>query len=152
MLPTCKVCAAEIFWAHDPENGRWIPGDPESVSGDELVHEGDRGAYLLLAPHHRRHKCGPAKFFKRAGRSEDVGPPPPPPPRPKPPPRVVASASFGSFELMMAATTLFVLPNAPKEVIRAAHRALAAMHHPDRGGDVNEMIAINLAYDRLMEG
>jgi len=51
---------------------------------------------------------------------------------------------------MMAFATLFLLPSAPKEVIRAAHRALAAIHHPDRGGNLDEMIEINLAYDKLM--
>lgn len=45
--------------------------------------------------------------------------------------------------------TLFVTPDAPKEVIMSAYRALAKLNHPDKGGDVKQMEAINLAYERI---
>lgn len=44
---------------------------------------------------------------------------------------------------------LHLLPSAPPEVIKAAYRALAQLHHPDRGGDTRTMQQINLAYDEL---
>ncbi len=41
---------------------------------------------------------------------------------------------------------LYLLPSAPVEVVKAAYRALATLHHPDHGGDVEKMKAINAAY------
>jgi hypothetical protein len=46
-------------------------------------------------------------------------------------------------------TKLHLLPSAPDEVIKAAYRALAMLYHPDRGGDVAKMQAINAAHERL---
>jgi len=45
--------------------------------------------------------------------------------------------------------TLYVYPDAPVEVIRAAYRALAIKFHPDKGGDVNVMARINHAMDKI---
>lgn len=45
--------------------------------------------------------------------------------------------------------TLYLTEDAPAEVIRAAYKALAVKHHPDRGGDVAIMQAVNAAFDRL---
>lgn len=48
---------------------------------------------------------------------------------------------------------LKVAPNAPKEVIRAAYKALSQKHHPDRNGDSSEsqrvMKIINQSYNVL---
>jgi hypothetical protein len=41
---------------------------------------------------------------------------------------------------------LYLLPSAPVEVVKAAYRALATLHHPDHGGDVEKMKIINAAY------
>lgn len=60
------------------------------------------------------------------------------------------SASLGD----PAYTALFVLPNAPFEVCKAAYRALAQMYHPDTGsGTANEemMKVINVAFDRVKQ-
>lgn len=38
-----------------------------------------------------------------------------------------------------------------REQIEDAHRRLAMKHHPDRGGDTNEMARINTARDALLE-
>jgi hypothetical protein len=48
-----------------------------------------------------------------------------------------------------AFATLYVTSDAPSEVIKAAYRALAAMHHPDKGGDAASMVRINAAYAEL---
>lgn len=44
---------------------------------------------------------------------------------------------------------LYVKPNAPKEVITAAYKALAKLYHPDTGGNAARMQTVNLAYERL---
>ena len=45
---------------------------------------------------------------------------------------------------------LFLLPNAPFEVVKAAYRALAKTNHPDRvGGDGSNMRKINDAFARI---
>lgn len=48
--------------------------------------------------------------------------------------------------------TLWILPGAPPELIKAAYRVLAALNHPDRGGDAEQMKRINLAYEALGKG
>jgi hypothetical protein len=48
-----------------------------------------------------------------------------------------------------AFATLYLLPNAPPEVVRASYKALAQLVHPDKGGDVRAMQRINEAYERL---
>jgi hypothetical protein len=46
--------------------------------------------------------------------------------------------------------TLHLLPTAPPEVVRAAYRALAHLHHPDKPtGDGARMRTINAAYEQL---
>lgn len=44
--------------------------------------------------------------------------------------------------------TLYLTDDAPLEVIIAAYRALAQMHHPDHGGTDEEMARLNDAYTR----
>jgi hypothetical protein len=67
-------------------------------------------------------------------------PPPlntPPPARPKP-------------KAVDPYVTLHLLPSAPPEVVKAAYKALATLHHPDKpGGDGERMRVINAAYRRL---
>lgn len=44
---------------------------------------------------------------------------------------------------------LHLLPTAPPQVVKAAYRALAQLHHPDKGGDTAAMQAVNAAYEAL---
>jgi hypothetical protein len=53
-------------------------------------------------------------------------------------------------ELADARATLGVGPDADAEAIRAAHRRLAGLEHPDRGGSHVRMVALNAARDRLL--
>jgi len=46
-------------------------------------------------------------------------------------------------------TLLHVTEDAPMAVIRAAYKALAVIHHPDRGGDTAKMAEITTAYDNI---
>ncbi len=63
--------------------------------------------------------------------------PPPytPPPRPKP---------------VDPYKTLHLLPSAPPEVVKAAYRTLAQIHHPDHGGSDETMKRLNEAYGKLL--
>jgi len=45
---------------------------------------------------------------------------------------------------------LYLLPGAPLEVVRSVYKALAQIHHPDRGGDVQTMQVINIAYKNIL--
>lgn len=47
--------------------------------------------------------------------------------------------------------TLFLLPGAPASVVEAAYRALAKIHHPDRGGDPKRMSVLNAAYSAIRQ-
>jgi len=44
---------------------------------------------------------------------------------------------------------LHLLPSAPPEVAKAAYRALAQIHHPDRGGSHEAMQRVNTAWETL---
>jgi hypothetical protein len=46
-------------------------------------------------------------------------------------------------------SVLHLLPTAPPDLIKAAYRTLAQLHHPDHGGDTRTMQLINEAYKRL---
>ncbi len=46
---------------------------------------------------------------------------------------------------------LHLLPSAPPELVTAAHRCLAKMNHPDRGGSTATMQAINGAVEQIRE-
>lgn len=49
----------------------------------------------------------------------------------------------------VAYATLYLLPEAPPEVVKAAYRALAQIYHPDRGGDPAKMAAVNAAVKEI---
>jgi len=45
---------------------------------------------------------------------------------------------------------LYLIPNAPLEIVRAAYKTLAQKYHPDKGGDVEAMQKINAAYKEIL--
>ena len=49
-----------------------------------------------------------------------------------------------------AYSKLYLIEGAPLEVIRASYKALAIKYHPDKGGDVERMSEINVAYKELL--
>lgn len=102
--------------------------------------------------------------LRRMGIVGDVPGPqevPPPEPVPEPPPdpgrtrgkrkrkrwrRVEDDLDPRELGRAEALRRLHLLPSAPPKVIKATYTALARTHHPDRGGDVEEMKAINEAW------
>ena len=70
----------------------------------------------------------------------------PPSPSPSPSPWTWAPPPSGVHGAYAA---LHLLPTAPPVLVRAAYWALAAIHHPDRGGDAATMVALNAAYAQL---
>lgn len=50
-----------------------------------------------------------------------------------------------------AAAELYLLPNAPAEVVTAVYRTLCKVHHPDTGGDTAVMQRINAAMEVLRQ-
>lgn len=49
-----------------------------------------------------------------------------------------------------AFAALHLLPSAPAELVKAAHRITAKRLHPDRGGDHRRMVAANLAAEQAL--
>jgi hypothetical protein len=47
--------------------------------------------------------------------------------------------------------TLYLLPDAPPEVVKASYKALAKIYHPDAKGSNDKMVAINRAYETLTQ-
>ncbi|MDO8616080.1 MAG: J domain-containing protein [Dehalococcoidia bacterium] len=47
--------------------------------------------------------------------------------------------------------TLHLQPTAPPELVTAAYRTLAKLHHPDRGGSTERMRDLNLAFEKLRQ-
>src|SRR5262249_7543605 len=48
-----------------------------------------------------------------------------------------------------AFVALHLLPTAPPELVKAAHKVLSLIYHPDRGGDLETMQIVNAAFDLL---
>jgi hypothetical protein len=47
--------------------------------------------------------------------------------------------------------TLYLLPNAPPEVVKASYKALAKIYHPDLRGSNEKMIQINRAFEIITQ-
>lgn len=52
-------------------------------------------------------------------------------------------------DVAAAYRTLYLTPDAPAEVIKAAYRALSKQYHPDAGGTTGAMQRLNEAFERL---
>ena len=68
-------------------------------------------------------------------------------------PRQEAAAPHSGQQMTaaLAYRTLYLTPEAPPEMIQAAFRTLAKLHHPDVGGETQVMALINEAYNFLLE-
>ena len=63
----------------------------------------------------------------------------------------LATQSAADRALRRARTVLDVPPNASAEDIRAAHRRIATINHPDRGGSATALQEANAARDLLLD-
>lgn len=63
-----------------------------------------------------------------------------------PPPRPASAPPADPYAV------LHLLPTAPAELVRAAYRVMAQLHHPDKGGDDLTMKRINNAFEALTKG
>jgi len=75
----------------------------------------------------------------RSSYEHEEKPPPPPPKRPS------------SKQYKGPHATLYLLPEAPTEVVKAAYRALSKKLHPDLGGSNGEMQELNRAYKEITD-
>lgn len=55
------------------------------------------------------------------------------------------------MDIERAYRTLYLLSDAPPEVIQTVYRTLAKIHHPDVGGSTEAMAEINEAYNYLVD-
>jgi hypothetical protein len=58
-------------------------------------------------------------------------------------------APYPRSESVNAWAALWLVPGAPPEVVAAAYRAMAKLHHPDHGGDNAAMQRVNAAYEEI---
>ena len=76
------------------------------------------------------------KHFRHEWQHEQKkAPPPPPPPR---------TDDVGRYFALLCLTR-----EAPEELVQAAQKVLARLHHPDRGGAPGRMAEINDAVDKI---
>lgn len=131
-LQTLKMKAARAFW----RDGILILSFPYHADCIEVlkaeIHPGareyDPGARVWrIAPHEAARALRIFKHFF-PGATED---------------RTPAAA----LDLPSWCAVLYVLPNAPEIVVKAAYRALSKAAHPDRGGDTHGMTKLNLALE-----
>ncbi len=70
----------------------------------------------------------------------------------EPPPKTrrrLPATPAGPAPLAAAYACLHLLPTAPPELVRHAHRLAAGAHHPDRGGTAARMATINAAIETI---
>lgn len=138
MLP-CRYCDAEIVFAWHVRWSRWLPIDPESLTGDEDLQQNDAGHLgVVYERHHRRHMCRSRGSSSSSREAEEAS-------------NRARAASAAIWSENWAHRVLFVTSDAPPEVIRAAYKALAMLYHPDHGGDSERMLELNRAYEHLVE-
>jgi DnaJ-domain-containing protein 1 len=108
----------------DPDLRQWQPSSRSWIIFD------DDEALVWLAWAKNVHEAQ-IKHGEPSGRRESV------------PPRKAANCP------QTAHAALHLTPDAPPELIKAAYRCLATLHHPDKGGDTTRMQLINAAYKQL---
>ncbi len=123
LLDTLKSFVNPCYRFYDPGTRKWVVGEPATESFRRWL------SYARTTFNAQVQWIGGATYEDYEAEWT-----PPPPPRPKP---------------VDPYTALHLLPSAPAELVKAAYRTLAQIHHPDRGGDTEAMQRINDAYRRL---
>lgn len=124
-MSACNRCGQEIVWARDEARGKWISVEPWSIDdGSDVPYSGG----IRLKPHHVVH----FRMCTAGGRAAETK---------------ASQAQSRPGDGPWAA--LWLANGAPPEVITAAYRALARIHHPDVGGSEEQMKKINDAHESL---
>jgi hypothetical protein len=123
LLDTLKSFINPCYRFYDPGTRKWVIGEPATESFRRWL------SYARSTFNAQVQWIGGEAYADPEAEWT-----PPPPPRPKP---------------VDPYTALHLLPSAPAELVKAAYRTLAQIHHPDRGGDTDAMQRINDAYRRL---
>jgi hypothetical protein len=126
LLDTLKSFINPCYRYYDPGTRKWVVGEPATESFRRWL------SYARTTFDARIEWLGEAYADPEA---EWTPPPPPRPPRSK---------------ALDPHATLWLLPGAPPELVRAAFKCLATIYHPDKPtGDEEKMKELNSAYRRL---
>lgn len=130
-MSRCNRCGEEIAWARDVDTWRWIAIEPWSID-DELDIPYASGIHLR--PEHVLHHaaCSAGNRGAEKGRARNT-----------------KTSRAQTPESADPWAALWLAKGAPREVVTAAYRALARIHHPDVGGSEEQMKKINDAYENL---
>jgi hypothetical protein len=127
LLDTLKSFVNPCYRFYDPGTRKWVVGEPATESFRRWL------SYARTTFNAQVQWIG-----GEAGappREEWTPPPPPRPPRSK---------------ALDPHATLWLLPGAPPELVRAAFKCLATIYHPDKPtGDEERMKRLNAAYQKL---
>lgn len=118
-MANCNKCGGRIGFVLNGVTGKWRPVEYDSIDYDNDK-KNDEGQIIWDADTHRSHRCVYA--------------------RPTEPPPQQTESHYD---------VLCVTKAAPKQVIQAAYRALAKIHHPDVGGSLQKMQELNRAWEAL---
>ena len=127
LLDTLKSFINPCYRFYDPGTRKWVVGEPATESFRGWL------AYARATFNARVQWIGSEAYADPE--AEWTPPPPPRPPRSK---------------ALDPHATLWLLPGAPPELVRAAFKCLATIYHPDKPtGDEEKMKELNSAYRRL---
>lgn len=138
-LATCKYCFADISW-FITKNSKFIPVQPDSVDWKYVEYVDGHPLYGVgqQEPHFphctRKKRSKPPPNYKKWHTSEDFKSWAP-----------SSNAQVGAYAILQ------VVPTAHESVLRAAHRALTLLYHPDRAGDSSheKMLELNQAWETI---
>ena len=127
LLDTLKSFVNPCYRFYDPGTRKWVVGEPATESFRRWL------SYARTTFNVQVQWIGGEAYADPE--AEWTPPPPPRPPRSK---------------ALDPHATLWLLPGAPPELVRAAFKCLATIYHPDKPtGDEEKMKELNSAYRRL---
>jgi len=127
LLDTLKSFVNPCYRFYDPGTRKWVVGEPATESFRRWL------SYARTTFNAQVQWIGGEAYADPE--AEWTPPPPPRPPRSK---------------ALDPHATLWLLPGAPPELVRAAFKCLATIYHPDKPtGDEEKMKELNSAYRRL---
>lgn len=146
-MASCKYCDEEIEWEETDEG--WRPFDLDT---------GERHRCSAFLESRRSERKGGAAEKKRQYSEELVNLRTQVADMQKEISRLSAAVTFYRTQAEAAGAArravgepldqLFLLPEAPPELVAAAFRVLAQIHHPDKGGSNETMRRVNAAYEK----